>query len=242
MSSLRNLAIAGIFMAGCAGPQQAVRPAQRVEPPGGRTVELATQTCPRQRSSRIQECMFEGIAQTCRERSGTNQDAYYACVGEGLRQPVTPEPVQLSITVGQGEEVFSFRTGGPAIYQFAKLDVVAVDSTGVDFNFVVSRVETAAPTEPMVLDQTQVRMNFDGTRTGQWMHLDFTELWNFRAESAGDGRARVSFQTDNPAIVVRTSGGAQPAAEKKPPAPKAQQAPAVQPPAEQRSTTITSPD
>ena len=246
MSTFRNIALAGVLAAsGCAGTQAAVRPTERHEPPRGRTAELATQTCPRQRTSRIQECMIEGIAGTCRSSSGTNLDAFYACVGEGLRQSVTPEAVQLSITVGPGEEVFSYRTGGPTMYQIAKLDAIAVDANGVEFNFVVERIETAAPTEVSVLDQTTVRANFDGTRTGEWMHLNFTEIWNFRVESAGSGRARVSFQTDNPAMIVRGAGtpGAAPAREQPPGEATSVQRPPVQPPPQERQpTTITSPD
>jgi hypothetical protein len=174
--------------------------------------------------------MIEGLARVCRERSPGNEDGMLACMDEGLRQPTAPAHREVSVTVAQGEEVFSMRVGGPAVFQIVKMDARTVDQSGVEFSYTVDRVFAASPSEHTSIENVQLRMNFDGTRTGDWTIPATTEIWNFRVQAGEGGSARVSFETDDPRIVVRTSSTT---------APREQ----VQPSTEQRRpTAITSPD
>jgi hypothetical protein len=232
MTKLRNLAFAGFLVVnGCAGAVQTVRTG-RHEPPEGRTTAPLTESCLRQ-TARIQECMIEGIARRCGERS---EEAMLSCMAEGLSQPSEPAHREISITVAQGEEVFSMRAGGPAVFQIAKLDAGAVDQSGIEFTYSVDRVFASNPTEHTSIDNVQLRMNFDGTRTGDWTIPGTTEIWNFRVQSGEGGRARVSFETDDPRITVRgTTSTAAPVRDQVRPEKRAA-------PAEQRPQGITSPD
>jgi hypothetical protein len=149
--------------------------------------------------------MIEGLAGVCRERSSGNEDGMLSCMQEGLRQPTAPAHRDVTVTVAQGEEVFSMRVGGPVVFEIVKMDARTVDQAGVEFNFTVDRVFTATVAQHATLESAQLRMNFDGTRAGDWSAASFTELWNFRVQAGESGRARVSFETDDPRITVRTS-------------------------------------
>ncbi|HSB46841.1 MAG TPA: hypothetical protein VLD37_02420 [Candidatus Bilamarchaeum sp.] len=240
MSKVRNLAFAGLLgVAGCAGTAEVVRPHGPTRPEV-RTPVLPTETCLRQ-TTRLQECMIEGMAGVCRERTSGNEEGMLSCMREGLSQPVAPAHRDISVTVAQGEEVFSMRVGGPAIFEIVKMEATAVDAAGVGFTFTVDRVLTATVTQHATLETAQMRMNFDGTRTGDWSAAAFTELWHFQVQAGESGRARVSFETDNPAITVRGAAAPTIQASEKATAPAKTNAPEKQPPAKQNPPVITEP-
>ncbi|MFN7991471.1 MAG: hypothetical protein U0R44_04915 [Candidatus Micrarchaeia archaeon] len=204
-SRMRNLAFAGaLATTACAGTQHPTADPQRIR------MQPTVAANPLQdclgRRSRRQECMIEGIAAQCTGRASGNQDAFVSCMGQGLAISETPAARTASVTVSAGDEVLSMRVGAFTIMDVYRLDVSAVDQNGIAFTFDIERLSTSAPTERTQVSHSELRMNFDGTKTGPWAVVsDVIEAWNFRVEAVDATHARVRFETDDPRLLVRTS-------------------------------------
>lgn len=222
-SRMRNLAFTGMVagaLYGCA-TTQAVAPPARPEAASATAQErqlTPAERCQREQRSRLQNCIIEHIATTCREDNALNEEAFYQCVSENLviPRPETPGPArQYGMTVSYGDEIASMRVGRAAVMDVARLEAGAIDERGVMFTYEIERVSAAAPAEKTQVLLATVRFNFDGTSEGEaWKLRDFP-VWNLRVESNGDGRARVSFETNDPAVLVRPADGAAAPAQKK---------------------------
>jgi len=222
-SRMRNIAFTGMVvgaLSGCATTQTAVTaavpaPAQAAAPQRQLT---PTERCQREQRSRVQNCLIEHIAASCRDSNPGNEDAFYSCVSEGLviPQTLTASPTrQYSITVSYGDEAVSTRVGTATAMDVARLEVAQIDERGVAMIYEIERITTAVPTERTRVDLATVRFNFDGTTEGDMFKLRGLQVWNFRTESTGDGRARVSFETNDPAALVRPADAAAAPAQKK---------------------------
>ncbi len=220
---LRNLAYGAAVigaLSGCATVQRgdpAPRPRAAAEAPAQPARELTpTERCQRERRTRVQDCIIESIATTCREGNQGNDEGFYSCISDNLVQNTAERaPRQASLVVSYGDEVLSTRVGGPAMIATARLEVAQVDERGVALLYEIERVEPAAYAERTRMNQVTVRYNFDGSSEGNTFMLDDLPIWNFRVSANGDGRARVSFETADPRILVRPADAEQPAQKKK---------------------------
>ncbi|MEW6723137.1 MAG: hypothetical protein AB1324_07775 [Candidatus Micrarchaeota archaeon] len=206
-SKARALAFAGmIAVSGCATTTQQVSGGSTAPPTQLREPETPAQRCARERQTGLQACLIEGLATTCRERSRGNDEGFMSCMTESLRpQSVERTERQFSVTVSAGQEVFSMRAGSPAMMDIFRMDAAVIDQNGVEFSFIRERLSVSAPTQLTPLEQLILRMNFDGSKTGDWVRMGFIEVWNMRVQQADGGRATVSFSSDEPALFVRTS-------------------------------------
>ncbi len=205
----RTLAYAGILAAGltaCAGTQTATRPT--VPEPAGREAqrrdETPQQRCQRERRSRVQECIIEAIATSCRERNQGNEDGFYSCVSENLPTAVSGPARQVSVTVSQGDEVLSMRSGGPVVMDVVALEAASISQTGIQLTFRIERLATAQPEQRTQVDQSSITLNYDGTSSGDAFKLRVIPIWNLRAQAASGG-AQVSFETSDPRVTTRPS-------------------------------------
>lgn len=209
--TFRNAARILVFsaaLAGCASTQEAaVAPLPRTQPRPAAAparVETPTERCQRERRSRVQECIVEGIVTSCRERNESNEDGFYSCVSEGLAAPASSER-SVTVTVSQGDEVLSLRAGAFTVMDLVRLDATTIDQQGVEFTFSIDRIAVAEPANRTPVEQAAIRINYDGTSSGDLFKLRTLDLWNLRVEAAGSGSARVLFQTADPRILVRPS-------------------------------------
>lgn len=217
---MRTLAFAGMLaFSGCATTQTAPtarpsQPARGIAP--AQSQETPAQRCQRERRSRVQECIIEGISASCRESSGGDEERLYSCLSEGLAQPNDVGAArQVTVTVSQGDDVLSMRSGEFVIMDVVRLEAAAIDRAGVGFNYSIERLATAAPEQRARVELASVRMNFDGTRSGDWFRLEVLSLWNLRVEAASSGQARVSFETNDPRILPGQGDSGAAAPEKK---------------------------
>jgi hypothetical protein len=219
-SRMRNLAITGMavgMLAGCAttqAPATAARPAA-TQTAAAQRPQTPTERCQREQRTRVQNCIIESIVTTCRESNALNEDAFYSCVSDGLVAPqtLTANPTkQYSITVSFGDEILSMRTGRAVVMDAARLEVAQIDERGVAMVYEIERIVTAVPAERTRVDLATVRFNFDGTSEGDMFKLRGLPVWNLRVESADGGRARVSFEANDPAVLVRPDDAASTAA------------------------------
>jgi hypothetical protein len=203
-----GLAFAGaIALSGCAGAQQAARQPQRLNMQPDIEAETPVQRCQRERRTRVQDCIIESIVTQCRTRRAGDEPAVQACVDEGLRQSlVYGETRSSTVTVGQGDELFSFRVGNSAMMDVGRLEASAVDQSGVTFVFNIERFAPTVPAEKIQITNDQVRLNFDGSRSGGWDRVAITEVRVLSAAAAGDGRATVTVETEDPRVLLRPSG------------------------------------
>jgi|WetSurMetagenome_2_1015567.scaffolds.fasta_scaffold68550_4 hypothetical protein len=213
---MRNLAITGMVvgaLAGCAttqAPATAARPAA-TQTAAAQRPQTPTERCLREQRTRVQNCIIESIVTTCRESNAFSEDAFYSCVSDGLVTPqtLTANPTkQYSITVSFGDEILSIRTGRAVAMDAARLEVAQIDERGVAMVYEIERIATAAPTERTRVELATVRFNFDGTSEGDLFKLRGLPVWNLRVESADGGRARVSFETTDPGVLVRPADAA----------------------------------
>ncbi len=225
---MRNLAFAGIMAgalsAGCAttqGASIAAAPAPAQASAAHPRQETPAERCQRTQRTRMQNCLIESIVATCRESNSFNEDAFYSCVSENLVVPQSLEArpaKQYSVTVSAGDEVLSTRTGRAVAMDVARLEASQIDQRGVAFTYEIERITLAAPTERTGVDSATVRYNFDGTYEGEAFKLQGLAVWNLRVEGSGTGQARVSFESNDPALLVRpadAAAGAAPAQKRK---------------------------
>ena len=206
-SKFRALALSGMLVSGCAGVQQAgnVRPAGTADPLGTMAPsENPLQRCQRDRRSGVQNCMVETISRQCTAANQGNEDGFYSCVANGLRTPDSAENRQVRVTVSQGDEVFGLRNATGTVTDVARLDASAIDANGVSLTFTIERIATSQPTVVMPVSHASMRMNFDGSRSGQWDMVSVSEVYVRAAESAPDGKATITFETANPRVFARS--------------------------------------
>ncbi len=204
-SKLRTLAFAGIMMAGCAGVQQnAARPAGSSDPLAHvNPAETPLQKCQREKRSGVQNCMVEAISRQCTTSSNGNEDTFYSCAANGLRTPDAAENRQAKVTVSQGDEVFGIRNATGSVVDVARLDATTIDSSGVGFTFTIERIPTSQPSAVTPVSSASMRMNFDGSRSGNWDMVSVVEVTIKTVESAPGGKASVTFETANPRVYSR---------------------------------------
>jgi len=196
---MRTLAFAGLLAAsGCATTQTAgtvPAPSASASASAAQRQETPAQRCQRERRSRVQECIIESIATGCREGNAGNEDGFHSCVSQGLAQPNDIAAVrQISVTVSQGDDALSMRSGESTIMDIVRLEASKIDVSGVVFTFSIERLATAAPEQRAEVLSADVRMNYDGTTSGGWSRLRVLNLWNLRVQAADSGRAAVSFE------------------------------------------------
>jgi len=215
-TTARNLAFSGMAagaLYGCATTQattQAARPAASASAAPAR-VETPTERCQRTQRTRVQNCIIESIATSCQESNAGNEDGFYSCISERLviPHPETPgEARQYSVTVSFGDEVMSVRAGRAVVMEVGRLEVAQIDERGVAFVYETERIATAAPAERTQVVLVTVRYNFDGTTEGETSQLSGLPVWGLRVQANGDGRATASFETNDPAVLVRPSAPA----------------------------------
>ncbi len=210
-SRMRNLAFSGMVVGalyGCATTQATAPPARPSAPQAAapQRVETPSERCVRENRARVQNCIIESIVTSCRESSQGNEDNFYSCVSERL---VIPQPetagaaTQYSVTVSAGDEVLSTRVGRAVVMDVARLEASQIDGRGVAFIYEVERLATAAPTERTRVESVTVRFNFDATTEGETFRLQGLPVWNLRVQASGSGQAQVSFETNDPAVLVR---------------------------------------
>lgn len=194
-SRIRALAVAGIILGGCAETQinhpPTAKPATQsnIEQKRPGVIENCSQ------ATRYQECIVEGIAKDCKERSGGNDDKFYTCITKGLALPERREPMQFSVTVSSGEEVLSVRHGEGVAVNVARLEASSVDEKGVVFGFEIEIIPLYNTADKHVIEHSSIKYNFDGSKSGDTWKLNVLEIWNFSVRAVGMGKATVSFQT-----------------------------------------------
>ena len=151
----------------------------------------------------MQNCMVEAISRQCTTSSQGNEDTFYSCVASGLRTPDSAESHQVRVTVSQGDEVFGLRNATGSVIDVARLDATTIDANGVGFTFTIERISTSQPTAVTPVSSASMRMNFDGTRSGQWDMVSVVEVTIKTVESAPGGKAAVTFETANPRVFAR---------------------------------------
>jgi hypothetical protein len=203
-SRIRTLAFAAMAASGCAGAQHTETAPPRAQPVHMTPSVLPQQRCLTERRTRIQDCIIEGLATMCRQRASGNEDAYDACMTSGLDEGRVSGARALTTTVSAGDEVFSLRMGGIHMLDVIRLEATTIDQSGVAFTFQIERLSVDAADHKTQVEQAQIRMNYDGTKSGDWWKLRILDgVWNLRVEASGSS-ARVSFETDYPSLVVRT--------------------------------------
>ncbi len=203
-SRIGALALTG-FLAGCAAAQQGptARPVS-ADPLANMTATVSPEGACRQRRTRVQNCLVEAISTSCRSGSQSDDDRFYSCMAGGLAVPATSENHQYRVTVGAGEEAFSFRSQGNTVIDVGRLEATAVDGSGVAFVFEIERLALFQPQTRQAVEHQELRMNFDGSKSGAWDMVAVTEVYHMAVEQAGSGRAAVTFETANPRVVVRS--------------------------------------
>lgn len=214
-NTVRNLAYSGMVvgaMYGCATTQtntQPARPAASSSSAAPARAETPTERCQRTQRTRVQNCIIESIATSCRESNQGNEDGFYSCVSEGLVIPRPENPGdarQYSVTASVGDEVMSVRAGRAVVMETGRLEVSQIDERGVAFLYETERIATAAPTQRTAVVSVTVRFNFDGTEEGETFALSSgLTMWNLRVQAADGGRAAVSFDSNDPALLVKVS-------------------------------------
>jgi hypothetical protein len=204
-SRARTIALAGMLAAsGCAGVQQVptAKPAASQDALSGmKPSETPLQKCQKRRSG-VQNCMVETISKQCKAGS-KDDDAFYSCVSSGLRMPETAEDKDYKVTVSQGDEVFGLRNPTATVTEVARLDATTIDAKGVKFDFTIERIATSEPTVPIPVSHASMRMEFDGSRSGQWEMVSVVEVVVKSVESAPGGKATVTFETANPLVQAK---------------------------------------
>jgi hypothetical protein len=198
-------------LSGCAGAQRGdimpkpsqTRPESRPEP-----ALSPVEKCKAGRKARVQDCIIETIVGGCKEGSAGDDDKFYSCVSDGLKTEDGPVQRQVSVTVSAGDEVLSMRVGGPVVMEVAWLEVAAIDERGIRLTFQSERLATAEPSERTPVANASARYNYDGTEEGDAWKFNGLPAWNLQVSSAARGRAVVSFETDEPGLLVRNEGAA----------------------------------
>src|SRR4030095_972520 len=198
-SNFRNLALA-TALSGCAAATQQQQWTAVPSIGMQRREETVQQRCARERTTRVQECIIEGIVTQCRTRDAAGVQP---CVDEGLSQSTTFENLRsLTATVSAGQEVFSMRVGNSTMMQVMRLDATTIDSSGVAFSFDIDRFSPLGGDKNAVTHE-ELRVNFDGVRSGNWTRFGITEVRVVAVEAAGAGGARVTLETEDPRVTVR---------------------------------------
>ncbi len=203
-SRLRVLALSGFLAVGCAGAQQAPNARPRAEPSlANMTASATPESICMQRSTRRQNCLVETLSASCRTRSHGDDDNFYSCMAGGLAVPATADNHQYHVTVSAGDEAFSFRSAGNTVIDIGRLEAATIDANGVGFVFEIERVAVYQPETRLPVEHQELRMNFDGSKSGAWDMVAVTEVYHMMVEQAGNGRATVTFETANPRVLAR---------------------------------------
>lgn len=200
--------IGAISFSGCATTQTVSMESKTSSTPitNATPVETPVQKCQKTWRTKVYDCIIEKVVSSCRERNQSSEDEFYSCISKDLMVPQAQMPSekrQMSVAVTAGDEVFSMISGGPVVVDVARLEATTVDVNGVTFTFTIERIATAAPNERKEVQQTNVRFNFNGTTTGDVWKLMILPIWNFRVQTVASDRATVSFETNEPTVLVR---------------------------------------
>ncbi len=206
-SKLRVLAFGAVIATGCAGVQQAPTAAPTARDPlANMTASESGGRCMAQRTRR-QNCLVEALSSSCRTGSNGDDERFYSCVAGGLAVPLASENRQYHVAVSAGDEVFSFRTPGNTVIDVGRLEASAIDANGVGFIFEIERVATYQPQTRLPVEHQELRMNFDGSKSGAWDMVAVTEVYHMMVERAEGNTATVTFETANPRVLARGQQG-----------------------------------
>ena len=133
-----------------------------------------------------QECLVEKARKDCQEDR--------KCVQEKVikRFEFPGKEENYSITVKEGDEVFSLILGNDDYALLVSVDVKKIDENGVAFNY--NQKETRGFLGVKPVETAEFRVNFDGNTDGDIWKLEPLEIWNLKVEKANGG-VTVSFST-----------------------------------------------
>lgn len=197
-----RVVLSAALLSGCAARQTPQPPEPAPAPPARQAEE--PQESPREaclhRRAGIQECLIEGAMESCRGPRADMAVCMREAIGAELEFPGTQR--DLSVIVNSGDEVLSMNLGEFVLISIVKLEVNAVDESGVGFRYTHSQSESDSLQDMAELASFEFRVNFDGTTSGDIMRLNGLEIWNFRVSQVADG-VQVSFSTMDNRITVR---------------------------------------
>jgi len=198
MKQTRNLAFLGVMaVSGCATQPNAVVSA----PPKAETQISVEDACKGRRNNR-QDCLIEGVARECVGKTN-DQAGFMACVSGRLATDIsTTEQKDMSVVVGVGDEVFSVRYGSSLLFHVARMEVNAITNKGAEFMFVVEQIPLPDIKERTQLDQETISFAFDARSPGNAKLLKQAGVFDITVKAEGAGKVRVSFNTDNPTVLV----------------------------------------
>jgi hypothetical protein len=197
MRCTRNLAFSGIIaISGCAAQTSAVVNVQSKAD----TAISVEDTC-KGRRNKLQDCLIEGVARGCVKKTD-DQTGFMACVSERLSTDIsTTEQKDMNVVVGVGDEVFSVRYGNSLLFHVARMEASAITDKGAEFKFSVERIPLPAIREKTQMEQEPLAFTFDNDPVNAKL-LKQAGVFDVTVKTAGTGKVRVSFNTDNPTILV----------------------------------------
>jgi hypothetical protein len=197
MRPIRNLAFSGIIaISGCAAQTSAVVSTQ----PKADTAISVEDTC-KGRRNKLQDCLIEGVTRECVKKTD-DQTGFMACISERLATGIsTTEQKDMSVVVGVGDEVFSVRYGNSLLFHVARMEASAITDKGAEFKFSVERIPLPSIKEKAQLEQEPLTFTFENDPMNAKL-LKQAGVFDITVKTAGTGKVRVSFNTDNPTILV----------------------------------------
>lgn len=180
-----------LFAAALNGCSASVVPIWEVpkKPPKSATVPAPAKVSP----CKDQACLVERARKDCKNDQ---------CMDEKLIQEFEfpGEERSYSISVKEGEEVFSLVVGDSSLAMLTTVTVKKIDEKGVGFGYTqkqtigfdLSRAKT---------DGAEFRVNFDGSTNGEIWKIEPLEIWGLTVEKSDKG-ATVSFSTSDNRIAI----------------------------------------